>query len=80
MRVHIDSGLQLNGHHPDMCLAAGRRDGERHAAIDLLKILPIINLWLINDELPAWLGNLARPDWIVGRCRCSHCHHDEKQE
>jgi hypothetical protein len=63
-----------------MCLASCGSNSEGHATIDLLKIPPIIDLWLINNELPAWLGNLAWPNGIL--CRDDHCQrrHAEKQE
>ena len=53
--VHIDGGLQLDGHHPDVALAAGRRQGERHARVDLFVVLPVVNLRLVKNQLSAGL-------------------------
>jgi hypothetical protein len=63
-----------------MCLASCGSNSEGHATIDLLKIPPIIDLWLINNELPAWLGNLAWPNGVFSRSHHRQNRHAEKQE
>jgi hypothetical protein len=46
------------------CLAPG--DGD--------EILPVIDLWLINDKRSARLDDLARPSGILGRGRWGERH------
>ena len=59
--VHIDRGLHLDSHHPDMALAARRRQSERHARVNLLVVLPVVNLRLVKNELSARFGDGPRP-------------------
>ena len=67
MRVHVDAGLQLNGGYSDLFLTAGGGDGECDARVQDLEVLPIIDLWLVEGDLPSGIGQGV---WPAGSLRC----------
>src|ERR1019366_9502400 len=78
--VHIDGGLQLDGPHHDVALAACWRQGKRHTRVDLLVVGPVVNLRLIKNYLSAWLGDLARPAWVLCPDRSNQQGNQDKQQ
>ena len=67
MRVHVDTGLQLNRRYSDLFLTAGGSDSECDARVYDLEVLPIVDLRLVKSDLPAGLGQRM---WPAGSLRC----------
>src|SRR4030095_3460460 len=72
--------IPLHFHHADYCFAVLRRERDRHSPAQVLKVLPVIDLGLVNDELgsvavflpwPARVARLTRSGCGCGGGSCS---------
>jgi hypothetical protein len=46
-------------------VGSDRLEGNRHAGLELAEVSPIVELWLIVDELAAWIGLFTKSARIL---------------